>query len=145
MELAPASACHLGPPPLVCCNLLTLPHLDDLALAQLKGTWLQHNRRILITLRCLGTSCRLAFKTTQHSGEAAGSRRACIAHVGPLSTSWHNLEKKLYSASEKAHQSRWSAHRHIARPRHKVLWQGHTRPLLRLLSNFLPLLAKVPM
>ncbi len=62
--MAAVLGCHSGPLPVECCNFLALPHLNDLAQAQLEGERLQHDGRILMTLKCLGMSCQLAFKTT---------------------------------------------------------------------------------
>lgn len=48
--MAAVSECAKGPLRFVSLKLLSLPHLDNLALAQPEGEWLQQEGKFLVTL-----------------------------------------------------------------------------------------------
>ena len=131
------SGCHKGPLHACACKSLSLLHLDDLALAQLKGEWLQQMDRILVRLKCSGLSCWPAKQAR------TAQRPCCWQDAGSAFASSQHRNAACWQV-KRALQQRRPAYGQSPRAAAQSPLTARTWPLSRLLSNFLPLLARVP-
>ena len=107
--------------------LLSLLHLDDLALAQLEGEWLQQVDRILIRLQSLGMSCWLA-KQSQAQRPGCWQDASVHSTCEGLASSQHNKNAACWQVM-RALQQRRPAHGQLQGQQHKSTGSVYLAPV----------------